>query len=259
MNESKSKLLDICIRQFDEDIVFNDEQCFDLVESNIKLLFKILDNYYFISKLSSIKNLKTFIGDSKKLSSILLSYSNNDQLNFDDYLALYQPKWRRYRNNITNKIMLIIEKDAIFINIGTHKFSSFSYIFSSIFHEMLHAYDMHFGKLFNYTIWALSTGATSDVISYQSHFTSTFKSFKKDFEMETNIPVLIDGNNDDFDVLCKKTAEEIGFLKENDDMSNITPIPFPKEMIERYKGSKLVQFSDDGCSFSFSFGITMPK
>lgn len=48
-------------------------------------------------------------------------------------------------------------------------------------------------------------------------------------------------------------------LKEDDDMSNITPIPFPKDMIERYQDSKLIKFSNDGCSFSFSFGIPMPK
>lgn len=259
MNESKSRLLDICIKQFDEDVVFSNESIFELNKSNIELLFKILNNWFFANKLSLVKNLKMFIGNSNALNSIILNYTNGFSLDIDKYIALYQPKWLRYRNNITGKIMLAIDKDAIFINIGTHKFSSFSYIFVSVFHEMIHAYDMHFGKLLNFTIWALSTGATPDIIDYQSHFTSTFKSFNKDFEMETNIPLLTTGNNENFDALCKKTAEDIGLLKEDDDMSNITPIPFPKDMIERYQDSKLIKFSNDGCSFSFSFGIPMPK
>lgn len=77
--------------------------------------------------------------------------------------------------------------------------------------------------------------------------------------METNIPLLIAGNDEDFDALCKKTTEEIGLLKEDGCIENdITPISFPKDMIERYKNSDLVYFSDDGCSMSFSFGIPMP-
>jgi hypothetical protein len=62
--------------------------------------------------------------------------------------------------------MLAVNEDAIFLNIGKHDFSSFSYLLSSLFHEMLHAYDMHFGKLLNFTIWALNTGATLEIIDY---------------------------------------------------------------------------------------------
>lgn len=48
-------------------------------------------------------------------------------------------------------------------------------------HEMIHAYGMHFGSLFNYMMWALGAGAPPNVIDYNSHFTKMFELKKQEF------------------------------------------------------------------------------
>lgn len=250
MNESKSQLLDICIKQFDEDIIFSNEQLFELTEQNIKILFKILDNWLFASKLSSIKDLKLFIGNPVQLNSIILDYSNYIPIDLTKYVALYQPD--RYDYTIDGKRISTIRKDAIFINIDFHDYTTFSYIFQALCHEMIHAYDMHFGKLFHYMMWALNTGAPPEIIDYNSHFTKVFKQKRNDFLNETNIEIMINANNKDFDELCKKAAENISLLKEND-IDNIPTIT--QEMIDKYEKSELVQFGKDKKTISFSFGI----
>lgn len=60
---------------------------------------------------------------------------------------------------------------------------------------MIHAYDLHFGGLFNYMMWALNVGAPIEVIDYNSHFTNVFKQKQKEFTMETSLPIMISGDN----------------------------------------------------------------
>jgi len=123
---------------------------------------------------------------------------------------------------------------------------------------MAHAFDMHFGTLFNYTLWALSAGATLDIIDYNSHLTKKFKDMKEKFELDTNISLLSAGDNADFTELCRKAAENIHLLKENE-INRLAEKVFTKETADRYKDSDMIHFSDDCRSFSISFGIPMPK
>ena len=60
----------------------------------------------------------------------------------------------------------------------------------------------------------------------------------------------------DFDTMCRKAAENIHLLKEDelDAIPHITP-----EMAKRYGNTKFVQFGKDGKTILFSFGILMPN
>jgi len=62
---------------------------FKLTKSNIKTLFGIFDDYFFNNKLSAIKKLSLFVGDSAEFKVILLDYTNNVPVDLDKYLALY--------------------------------------------------------------------------------------------------------------------------------------------------------------------------
>lgn len=104
--------------------------------------------------------------------------------------------------------------------------------------------------------WILKAGAPPEVIDYNSHFTKTFQQKQREFMDKTNIPIPISGEGRDFDTLCRDMAQNIHLLKESEASSQL---PFSKETIEKYKDSKLVSISDDGMSFSFSFGIPMPE
>ena len=74
--------------------------------------------------------------------------------------------------------------------------------------------------------------------------------------MQTNIDIPVSADNMDFDVMCRKAAENIHLLKEDelDAIPHITP-----EMAKRYGNTKFVQFGKDGKTISFSFGIPMPN
>lgn len=257
MSESKSKLLDICISKFNEDVIFSKEQKFELTSENIEILFKIFDEYFFNMRLSSEKDLKLFSGNKTDLETTISQYTQ-DKLDFDNFIALYQPLQCWQRNLQNNKVRLVIPKDAIFINTQSHRFSSFSYIAQALFHEMIHAYDMHVGGLYSYVVWAINAGAPKEVIDYNSHLTKVFKQEKQKFMDATNIEVRTDGNDEDFDTLCRKTAEDIELLKETSEMKQMLNTPFSKEIVEKYRNQNGIWISDDGTQFSVSFGIPMP-
>lgn len=73
-------------------------------------------------------------------------------------------------------------------------------------------------------MWALNVGAPIEVIDYNSHFTNVFKQKQKEFTMETSLPIMISGDNQDFDSLCKQAAENIHLLKEAELLDKIPTI-----------------------------------
>ena len=258
MDESKSLLLDSCSKEFGEDVVFDSSKMlFSLNESNISKLFSILDGFIFESKLKTLDNLKIFVGSPSTLNKIILEYSNNNSINLSKYFALYKPD--QYNFTLPNgEKRFTIKKNGIFINVETNKYSTFAYAASNICHEMIHVYDMYFGKLYNYVIWAVNHGAPVEVIDYNSHKTSVFKQKKGEFETMTNIPIEDAGNDYSFEKFNEIASKDIALLKENDDLSKCMPYVFPKKIKDKYKDSNVVHFGDDGY-FSFSFGIPMPK
>ena len=82
------------------------------------------------------------------MNPVILDYSNRTSIDLNEYVALYQPD--RYDYVMNGKRISVIRKDGIFVNVESRKFASFSYIAQALCHEMIHAYDMHFGSLFNY-------------------------------------------------------------------------------------------------------------
>ena len=258
MDESKSLLLDSCSKEFGEDVVFDSSKMlFSLNESNISKLFSILDGFIFESKLKTLDNLKIFVGSPSTLNKIILEYSNNNSINLSKYFALYKPD--QYNFTLPNgEKRFTIKKNGIFINVETNKYSTFAYAASNICHEMIHVYDMYFGKLYNYVISAVNHGAPVEVIDYNSHKTSVFKQKKGEFETMTNIPIEDAGNDYSFEKFNEIASKDIALLKENDDLSKCMPYVFPKKIKDKYKDSNVVHFGDDGY-FSFSFGIPMPK
>ncbi len=75
--------------------------------------------------------------------------------------------------------------------------------------------------------------------------------------MATNIPIEDFGNDYSFEKFNEIASKSIRSLKEDDALS--IQCPFPKHVIEKYRDSDLVHISDDGMSFSFSFGIPILK
>ena len=255
MDESKSLLLDACSREFGEDVVFDDSQMlFELTSDNIALVFKLLDKHMFNNKLLLANSLSLFIGSAQQLNNKILDYSNNTPIDLDQYIALYQPDKYDYIDN-NNRHISTIRKDAIFVNNELHQYATFSLILQVLCHEMIHAYDMHFGGLFKYMMWALNAGAPIEIIDYNSHFTKVFKQMKNKFENETNVQMPITGDNKDFDTRCREAAENIHLLREDD----IEGMLITQEMIDKYSDSGFVQFGNDRKSISFSFGIPIPK
>ena len=258
MDESKSPLLDACSKEFGEDVVFDsNKMLFVLNESNISKLFSILDSFIFASKLKTLDNLKIFVGNPSTLNSTILEYSNGNPIDLSKYFALYKPD--QYNFILPNgEKRFNIKKNGIFINTETNKCSTFAYAASNICHEMIHVYDMYFGKLYNYVIWAINNGAPVEVIDYNSHKTSVFKQKKGEFETMTNIPIEDAGNDYSFEKFNEIASKDIALLKETDDLSKCVPYVFPKKIKDKYKDSNVVHFDNDGY-FSFSFGIPMPK
>lgn len=258
LDESKSLLLDACSNEFGEDVVFDDNQMlFKLNEENILALFSILDRFVFDNKLKTLDDLKVFVGSPSALNSMILQYNNNKPIDLSKYFALYQPDYTAPKIPLTWKRTVVIKKNGIFINNDSHKFSTFAYAASCLCHEMIHVYDMYFGKLYNYLVWAINEGAPAWAINQNSHKTSTYKQKKKEFEMATNIPIEDFGNDYSFEKFNEIASKNIELLKEDDNLS--IQCPFSKHIIEKYRDSDLVHISDDGMSFSFSFGIPMPK
>ena len=73
MNESKSKLLDICSSKFTEDVVFTDKEYkFALNNENIQNLFEILNSFLFKGMLSKVPKLNLFIGSPVELNPKIL-------------------------------------------------------------------------------------------------------------------------------------------------------------------------------------------
>ena len=124
---------------------------------------------------------------------------------------------------------------------------------------MIHVYDMYFGKLYAYLVWAINNHAPVDVIDYNSHFTSIFKQKKSEFYDMTHIEIQDVGNDYNFEKFNEITSKDIKLMKEKELSELVFQKPFSKETIDFYKDSDLVSISDDGRSFSFSFGIPMPK
>lgn len=258
LDESKSPLLDVCANKFGEDVVFDDSQMlFELNEENILALFSILDRFVFNNRLNTLDDLKVFVESPSTLNSVILQYSNNEPIDLSKYFALYKPDQYNYVLPNGEK-WFKIKKNGIFINIDTNKSSTFAYAASNLCHEMIHVYDMYFGKLYNYVIWAINNGAPAWAIDQNSHKTSTYKQKKKEFEMATNIPIEDFGNDYSFEKFNEIVSKDINLIKEGEDMSNYVPYVFPTHIRDHYKGSDLVHFGDNGYC-SFSFGIPMPK
>ena len=261
IDESKSPLLDACSRKFGEDVVFGSkDMLFNLNEDNIMALFAIIDKFVFESRLKTLDNLKVFVGNPSVLNKAILQYSNNEPIDLKNYFALYRPDQYIYRNPpVIGKYVVDIKKNGIFINTETHRTSTFSYAASCLCHEMIHVYDMHFGKLYAYLVWAINNGAPVWAIDQNSHETSVYKSKKREFEMKTNIPIEDYGNNYSFEKFNDIASKDIALLRENamsDD--NIVPYVFSKKIQDLYKDTSIVGFGDNGY-FSFSFGIPMPS
>lgn len=259
MNESKSKLLDICSSKFTEDVVFTDKEYkFALNNENIQNLFEILNSFLFKGMLSKVPKLNLFIGSPVELNPKILEYTQNKPVDLSDYFALYQPD-NRFFKNAAGQIALQIVKNGIFVNTSSNKYSTFAFAASSLCHEMIHVYDMYFGTLYGYTSWMINNGAPPEVIDYNSHLTKVFKNMQQKFETETNIKILKDGANYSFDKYNAEVAADIKLLAEDADLSSYSPMPFSKAIIDFYKDSDIVQISDDGTAFSVSFGIQISK
>lgn len=258
MDESKSPLLDACIEKFGEDVVFDDSKfLFKLNNDSMQKLFILLDQFVFMSKLKSLGDLKLFIGSPSQLNSTLRAYAKDSIKDLKDYFAVYQP---HYDLTLNNKMYgVVLHKGAVFINIENHKSSTFSYAISCLCHEMIHVYDMYFGKLYAYLVWAINNHAPVDVIDYNSHFTSVFKQKKSEFYDMTHIEIQDFGNDYSFEKFNEITSKNIKSMKEGEQFGSVFQRPFSKDTIEFYKDSDLVSISDDGCSFSFSFGIPMSR
>lgn len=127
IDESKSKFLNACSKEFGEAVVFDDkDMLFEMNEVNLRALFKLLDNYFFASKLSSVKMLSIFIDSPTHLNKTILEYSNQTPVDLNEYIALYQPDRFDYRDANGRRISSI-RKDAIFINTDFRRSSTFSY------------------------------------------------------------------------------------------------------------------------------------
>ena len=79
---------------------------------------------------------------------------------------------------------------------------------------------------------------------------------KKEFEMETNIPIQDFGNDYSFEKFNEIASKNITLLKEDEDISTYVPYIFPKHIQKQYEKSNIVHFGDNGY-FSFSFGIPL--
>ena len=109
-----------------------------------------------------------------------------------------------------------LNKNAIFINIENHTASTFSYAASCLCHEMIHVYDMYFGKLYGYLVWAINNHAPAEVIDYNSHFTTVFKQNKSEFYDMTHIEIQDIGNDYSFEKFNEITSKDIKSMKEGE-------------------------------------------
>lgn len=255
LNESYSKILNSCVKAFGENITYGDNS-FCLTKNNCLKIFNILDKHLFGAKLKNINTLSLFVGSTSELNKIILDYTRGIAIDTDGYLALYQPDFKQITD--VNGLNLTIKKDAIFINIGSYKTASCAYILAAVCHEMIHAYDAHFGQLLQVTNTLIKHRTSSDDISYMSHFTPIFKQKSTDMKNDTNITIPITGNDIDFNELCKQAAAEIQVVNENEIQDGI-PYKFPKKIVDRYKNSDTIFFSKDRTSVSIIFGQLKPK
>lgn len=251
MDESKSKILDACSKEFGEDIVFGTSKLFEMTNENVYKLFHILDNLCFDSKLSTIKDLNVYVGNRMQLNPIISMYVKGQKYDIGKLLALYQPDLIPYCNTRNEIVSFKKLKEGIFINTCENIKSTCSYMIQTLLHEMIHSYDTNFGTLLSYTIWALNHGALPKIIDYNSHFTKIFKQKKAEIKMDSNIDIRIRGDNLNFDELNLSAADQIQILKENDSILGLSVYSFPKEMKSKYKN---FMFCGDDGSVSFSFG-----
>lgn len=179
IDESKSKFLDACSKEFGEAVVFDDQLAFEYSKSNTMKVFELLDTFIFESKLNSIKGLSIFIGNLNELNPIAAKYNKNRPIDLSCNFALYLPDLDFGRNRLTGKLMMRKNSEVIFVNTDDHQHGTFAYLLSTLCHEMIHCYDLNFKTLATKTLDLIEKGAPSEVISYTSHFTPCFKEKSK--------------------------------------------------------------------------------
>lgn len=255
INESKSPLLDACVKQFGEDVVFGGKKLFELSDENVNALFKIIDGDMFGGKLKTVDNLDIYVGNESILDPIATRFNHNQPFSLKPYLALYFPYLNYFRHKITKKINIIKIADGMFLNIGGHAYAECAYVISSLCHEMIHCYDANFSHLIQWTEWMLNNGHTSDEINDGSHFTDTFEQKSGEMKDRNGISIRISGDDMNFEELNKKAFAEISALNENIDLSDYEPFIFTDEFKEKYKDI----FSFNGPSSAcMVFGQKMP-
>ena len=116
-----------------------------------------------------------------------------------DKLALFKPKIQWLRHIATGKITLISLRSGIFINLDYGKTAVLPYLISTICHEMIHCYDWLYGHLIRMTIDLVNLKCNEDEISYESHFTPTFKEKSKEMKMNNGITINITADNKSFE------------------------------------------------------------
>ena len=246
MDESKSPLLDVFAKTFEEDVIFSIKPNISITLENVKTIYDILNKNVFNNALN-IKSgsLDLYCDTCTNINSILHNqYGAPSGYDISNMFALFHPKLRWMKSLTTGKSYLISLRNGIFINLDYGKKAVLPYLISTICHEMIHCYDCIKGQLLQMTVYCLSIGCDASEISYESHFTPVFKEKSTEMKNKHGITINVTADDKSFDELNDLAASEIQILREDEVTSDLVPIDFSKKFKEKY--SKLMTFCNDG-------------
>ena len=256
--ESKSPLLNAFINEFGEDLVFSTENNLKITPEICQRIYAILDKTFFNNKLQKNQSIILYVGNADQLNKIIQNeYVHNSVFDVSDFLALCQPdaEYKILTYNNRQFLKVLIHKIGIFINLDKNSKVNLVYAIMTICHEMIHALDLLEGTLTQQTEALINKGATSDVISYASHFTPLFKKMLANMKKQNGLTIRIEGENLSIDELCNLAMKEAMLLKEatiNIEFSKLPTAVFSKKFQKKYKDC--IAFDEDGHGHGFSFG-----
>lgn len=210
LNESSSVLLDNLAKVFGRDVVFNVKRKVDVDDNLLKSIFVQLNTGLFNNKLPDIPvkclPLKDIHEELKRRGTRDIS---NRMLGVMS--VLMDCDW----SELTLDSDVEFSEHLIMINSDEVDHRSFTFVVSTLCHEMIHLYDTFYGQLPRISKGEIIFGRNID-----SHSTRTFKHFMK-LANEDGLHVIKNMYASDVDVIDYDTMEKmISALYEDENLRN---------------------------------------
>lgn len=212
MTESQTKFVKDLVIAFGDEIVFGGK-LIQITESNLKLIYQILNRNLFESKLHDTQ---IHCWEFAQIKTYLKTFKLDSELDNNFPAMHFILELHDNPRAIKNPIDFKFSDEMIFINTSFAQNSSLEGVIASLCHEMIHSYDVSYGQYRKFFHYELVTG---EKMNY--HRTQLFRTKMKEAnQMGIHVVESLKKNETYADFDQKAYEQLLSSISENDNMSS---------------------------------------